>query len=80
MSSISSSARVAQLRLGVGDLRQVQCGGDRVAHLDLALEREHHALGDGERGEQPCVLERTSETEPGPCLRSEVADVECRRA
>ena len=43
------------------DRRQVQRGGDRVAHVDAALERDRDRLRDGERGEQPAVLERTAE-------------------
>ncbi len=49
--------------LGVLDPRQAQGGGDRIAHLEVALERDGDRLGDGEGREQTAVLERAAEAE-----------------
>ena len=56
----------AHLLLGVERRGQVQGGRQRVAHLDLPLEGDGDRLLDGERGEQPGVLERAPEAAAGP--------------
>ena len=45
------------------DEREVQRGADRIAHLEVAFERERDRLGHGQRREQAAVLERAAEPE-----------------
>ena len=60
---------VVDCGLGVDDRGEVQRGGERVADVHAALERDGDRLGDGERREEAAVLERATEAEPGPHLR-----------
>ena len=72
---MSSSTRSATVGLGLDDGGEVQRGGERVAHVDAALERDRDRLGDGERGEEATVLERAAEPELGAGLRGRAGDV-----
>ena len=56
----------ATVGLRVADGRQAEGGGERVAHLDVALERDGDVLDDRHRREQPRVLERPAEAQRGP--------------
>ena len=63
---MSSSTRGRDPSLGVERRRQVQRGADRVAYVEPPFERDGDRLLDGERREQPGVLERPAEPEAGP--------------
>ena len=79
ISSMSSSTRSSTVGLGVDDGGEVQRGGERVADVDAALERDRDRLGDGQRGEEATVLERATEPEPGADLRRVAARCRARR-
>ena len=59
------------LGLRVHHRREVERRGQRVAHVDAALERDGDRLGHGEGGEEPPVLERPPEPEAGAGVGSE---------
>ena len=41
-----------------------------IAHVEVAFERERDRLPHAQRAEQPAVLERAAEPEPGPRRRA----------
>ena len=72
-SSMSSSTRASTFSSASNAAGRCSAALERVAHLDLALERDRDALLDGQRREEPGVLERAAEPAPGaPSARRSV--------
>ena len=65
----------AEPAFGARDVRRVQRREHGIPERQLVVERDAQRLVDGERAEEPCVLERARQAEPGTRRRAQAGQV-----